>query len=39
MKLFASVAGLLGEFFAKTTSGACWVGLFDEEKMPESLLK
>lgn len=39
MKLFANLTGLLGSFFAKTTSGACWVGYVDEEKMPESLLK
>lgn len=39
MKLFANLTGLLGQFFAKTTSGACWGGYIEEEKMPESLLK
>jgi len=39
MKLFANLTGLIGSFFAKTTAGACWFGLVDEEKMPESLLK
>ena len=39
MKLFANLTGLLGEFFAKTTSGACCFSYVDEEKMPESLLK
>lgn len=39
MKLFATITGLLGEYIAKFTSGACWFGYLDEEKMPESLLK
>lgn len=39
MKLFANLTGLLGSFFAKTTSGACWASFVDEETMPESLLK
>ena len=29
---------LLGEFIAKTTSGACFFYWIDEEDMPESLL-
>ena len=39
MKLFASLTGLLGTFFAKTTSGMSWSSFVDEETMPESLLK
>lgn len=39
MKLFANLTGFLGSFFAKTTSGACWFSWYDEEEMPESLLK
>lgn len=39
MKLFANLTGILGAFFAKTTSSACWGSFVDEEKMPESLLK
>ncbi len=39
MRLLAELAGFLGEFVAKTTSGACWFSLFDEEETPESLLK
>ncbi len=39
MKLFASIFGIIGEFVAKTTAGACWFGMWDEEEMPESLLK
>ena len=39
MKLFATLTGFLGELVAKTTSGACWLSYFDEEEMPESLLK
>lgn len=39
MKLFASIFGIIGEFVAKTTAGACWWGLLDEETTPESLLK
>lgn len=29
---------LLGEFIAKTASGACYLLWLDEEEMPESLL-
>ena len=39
MKLLASLMGYVGDFFARTTSGACWVSYFDEEECPESLLK
>lgn len=39
MKLFASLTGFLGKFIAKTTSGACYWSLWDEEEMPKSLLK
>ncbi len=39
MKLFATITGLLGEFIAKHTTGACYWGYFDEEEIPESLLK
>ncbi len=39
MKLFANLTGFLGQFFARTTSSACWFGYYDEEEMPESLLK
>lgn len=39
MKLFATITGLLGEYIAKFTSGACWVSFLDEEEMPENLLK
>ncbi len=38
MKLFASLFSYLGEFIAKTTSGACWFSMLDEEETPESLL-
>ena len=39
MKLFATVLSALGTFFALTTSGASWIGFFDEPEMPESLIK
>ena len=39
MKLFATVISALGTFFALTTSGASWLGWFDEAAMPESLIK
>lgn len=39
MKLFASLTGFLGNFFAKYTSGACIWSYWDEEETPESLLK
>ena len=39
MKLFATVISALGAFFALTTSGASWLGWFDEAEMPESLIK
>ncbi len=39
MKLFATVLSALGTFFALTTSGASWIGFFDEAEMPESLIK
>lgn len=39
MKLFATLTGFLGQFFAKTTASACWFGYLDEEETPESLLK
>ena len=39
MNLFANIAALLGELIAKTASGACILGYFDEEECPESLLK
>lgn len=39
MRYLASLTGFLGEFLAKTTSGACWFSFFDEEETPESLLK
>ena len=39
MKLLANLTGFIGNLFAKGTSGACFWGFFDEEEMPESLLK
>lgn len=39
MRLFATVVSALGTFFALTTSGASWIGFFDEAEMPESLIK
>ena len=38
MELFANILGYIGEFVAKTTSGACWFTYLDEESMPEELL-
>ena len=39
MKLFASLTSFLGGLIAKTSSSACLWSFWDEEKMPESLLK
>ncbi len=39
MRIFASLVGYVGEFFAKTTANACWLGFLDEEECPKSLLK
>lgn len=39
MRLLASLTGFLGNLVARGTSGACFWGYFDEEEMPESLLK
>lgn len=39
MKLFANLLGMLGGIISKTTSGACIWSFFDEEEMPESLIK
>ena len=36
--IFGKIFGLLGEFIAKTTSGACIWGFWDETEMPEELL-
>lgn len=39
MKFLASLTGFIGNLVARGTSGACFFGYFDEEEMPESLLK
>ena len=39
MRVFASIVSALGTFFALTTSGASWLGWFDEAETPESLIK
>ncbi len=39
MKLFATVVSALGAFFALTTSGASWIGWFEESETPKSLIK
>ena len=39
MKFLANLTGFLGQFIAKSTSGACIWTYFDEEEMPKSLLK
>lgn len=39
MKLFANLLGVLGGLIGKTTPGVCIWSLFDEEEMPESLIK
>ncbi len=39
MKLLANLTGFIGNLVARGTSGACWWSFFDEEEMPESLLK
>jgi|GEM_PF-3359414 hypothetical protein len=39
MKLFANLLGMLGGLIGKTTSGVCAWSFFDEEEMPESLIK
>lgn len=38
MRLFTNIFALIGEFVAKTTAGACWIGMLEEEETPESLL-
>lgn len=37
MKLFASIAALLGAFVAATATTGCYMVYFDEPTMPESL--
>lgn len=39
MKFLASLTGFIGNLVARGTSEACFWSFFDEEKMPESLLK
>lgn len=39
MKYLASLVAFLSSFVAATSTTACWTVLFDEPKMPESLLK
>ena len=39
MKLFAKAAAVLGAVVAATSTMGCLLILFDEPKMPESLLK
>ena len=39
MKLDEILLGMLGGLIGKTTSGVCIWSLFDEEEMPESLIK
>ncbi len=39
MKFLANLTGFFGNLVAKGTSGACFWSYFDEEEMPESLLK
>lgn len=39
MKFLASLTGFIGNLVAKGTSGACFFSYYDEEEMPESLLK
>ena len=38
MKLLVRAAAVLGAFIAATSTTGCWVLLFDEPEMPESLL-
>jgi len=38
MKLFASIASILGAFIAAGASSGCYHLFFDEPEMPESLL-
>lgn len=39
MRFLANLTGFLGNLFAKSSSSACIFSFFDEEEMPESLLK
>ena len=38
MNFLTNLFATLGEMFAKATSTACYMGLWDEEEMPEELL-
>ena len=38
MKLFATIAAFVGSFIAATATTGCWVAVFDEPEMPESML-
>ena len=39
MKLLAKAAAFVGAFVAATSTIGCWLFLFDEPEMPESLIK
>lgn len=39
MGFLAMLASSLGKFASKAMSGACWIGWFDEEALPDSLVK
>ena len=38
MKVLAKAAAILGAFIAATSTMGCWIIIFDEPEMPESLL-
>ena len=38
MKLLAKAAAVIGAFIAATSTLGCWIIIFDEPEMPESLL-
>lgn len=38
MRLFAKGLAVLGAFVAATSTLGCWIFIFDEPEMPESLL-
>lgn len=37
MKFLASAMAFLGAFIAATSTSACWIAMWDEPEMPESL--
>ncbi len=39
MKLLVKAVAVLGAFVAATSTVGCWLMIFDEPQMPESLLK